>query len=285
MCLQDEFLGRCRKEKSMMHECIIPATSKPPYNKIMSPKKLVGFLNDVHKFTFGPSKRNSPSVKHTVPRRLQPPYNNNNGRRKKGTPYTYQEKRHVLLAVNTIGVSHWKTILETYPSVFRNRDNVGVKDIDAHLVKKGYALARYAPSSTHDCFTEAALKDFNLNKGQKDDILDDGTVYSIRSEMTKFEGDEESRLILLGVNTVYGKTHKPWECILNAHRNEFGRNERTAVNLKDRYRTMVDLGLAVDLKHRVENQDCFTAAARNKYSLVRGEQDPSLAGVVSGGFS
>lgn len=73
-------------------------------------------------------------------------------------------------------------------------------------------------------------------------------------------------------------THKPWEFILNAHWGEFERNERTAVNLKDRYRTMKRKGLAIDLNRLEEGQDCFTEAGRNKYSLVEGEQDPALNG-------
>ena len=240
----------------------------------MSPTKLSRFFNNVRKFIAGrPSKRNGPPAKHAVQRTaLPPPY-----KRKNKTAYTYQEKRQLLLAVNTIGVSHWKTILKTYPLVFQNRDNVGVKDLYLQLVKDEHAVKGYTPSDTHDCFTEKALVDFHLEQGQKDDILNDGTVYSIRRERVPFD-DAESRLILLGVNTVYRMTHKPWVFILNAHWEEFERNERTAVNLKDRYRTMKRKGLAIDLNHLEEGQDCFTEAGRNKYSLAEGEQDPALNG-------
>jgi|EP00544_Gedaniella_sp_CCMP2646_P009102 isocitrate dehydrogenase kinase/phosphatase len=83
---------------------------------------------------------------------------------------------------------------------------------------------------------------------------------------------KESRLILLGVNTI----GPSWKRIFKAHRDEFENNKRTDIKLKDRYRQMVKDGEAVDLGDLEDDEDCFTKKGRKTYGIKRNQVDPVL---------
>lgn len=192
----------------------------------------------------------------------------------KGTPYTDDEKIALLKGVNTYGIGRWDKILEVYLGLYaiNNRSYVNLKDLYRNLCEQGLAIKDFdIHSHNHgDCFTEAARKQFNLEKGEKDDRLDDGKVYAKRRKNVPYS-DHEKRILLLGVNTVGPR----WAYIFRARVNDF-KETRTAKDIRYLYRTLKNQGLAIPLKDLKENQDCFTAKARAKFNLKRGEKDPKL---------